>query len=57
MTNICHDEEPDYRSGEQELSLSLKNWFKSNNVWPFFPHQLTIGFVLELVNLWTKLHR
>ena len=26
-----------------------------NNVCAFFPHQL--GFVLELVNLWTKLHR
>ena len=23
----------------------------------FFPHQLAIKFVLELVNLWTKLHR
>ena len=24
ITNICYDEEPDYRSGKQELSLSLK---------------------------------
>ena len=25
--------------------------------WAFFPHQLAIEFILELVNLWTKLHR
>ena len=26
-------------------------------MWAFFPHRLAIGLVLELVNLWTKLHR
>ena len=26
-------------------------------MWAFFPYQLAIGLVLELVNSWTKLHR
>ena len=30
---------------------------KLNNVWAFFPHQLTVEFVLELENLWSKLRR
>ena len=57
QNSCCKDVILNAYTMNKNSALNLNLLCILNNVWSFFPHQLGIGFVLELVNLWAKLHR